>query len=137
MLAVCIIIGAILVLGITAALVSRYTTIGKRTKEEEAKAKKVDSECCGMHETCEKDSLLTGVSSKIEYYDDYELDAYKGVPCEEYDQIAVSAFEEVFYTLQSDEVAGWVRSLCLRGIELPLSIRDEVLLVVSERRIQR
>lgn len=124
-------------MGITAALVSRYTSIGKRTKEEEAKAKKVDAECCGMHETCEKDSLLTGVSRKIEYYDDYELDAYKGVPCEEYDQTAVSTFEEVFYTLQSDEVAGWVRSLCLRGIELPQSIRDEVLLVVSERRIQR
>ena len=33
-----------------------------------------------------------------------------------------------------DEVAGWVRSLTLRGIELPDEVKDEVLLIVGERR---
>ena len=136
MTAVWIIIISICEVGVIASLLSRYTTIGKQTKEEEQKAAKVDTECCGMHETCEKDSLLTAISKEIEYYNDYELDAYKGVPCEEYDKEAIAAFEEVFYTLRSEEVAGWVRSLCLRNIELPEQIRDEVLLVVSERRIK-
>ena len=33
-----------------------------------------EEECCGMHITCEKDSLLAGVSADIVYYDDEELD---------------------------------------------------------------
>ena len=135
--AIWIIITATLVVGAIAALLSRYTTIGRQTKEEEQRAAKADAECCGMHETCEKDSLLTAVSKEIEYYNDYELDQYRGVPCETYDEKAVAAFEEVFYTLRSEEVAGWVRSLCLRDIELPEQIRDEVLLVVTERRIKQ
>ena len=36
--------------------------------------------------------------------------------------------------MQSHEVAGWVRSLQLRGIELPDEVKDEVLLIVGERR---
>ena len=136
MTAVIIIIISIVVVGVIAALISRFTTISRPTKEEEEKPQP-DAECCGMHETCERDSLLTAVSKEIEYYDDYELDAYKGVSCKEYDEVAVKAFEEVFYTLKSEEVAGWVRSLCLRDIELPEQIRDEVLLVVSERRINK
>ena len=36
----------------------------------------VDSECCGQHEICERDSLLAAVSKQIEYYDDEELDKY-------------------------------------------------------------
>lgn len=137
MTAIWIIIGAVCIVGVAAALLSRYTNIGRPTKEEEERAKNLDSECCGMHETCERDSLYTAVSKEIEYYDDYELDKYKGVPNSEYDKEAIMAFEEVFYTLRSDEVAGWVRSLCLRDIELPEQIRDEVLLVVSERRVRR
>ena len=38
----------------------------------------VDAECCGQHETCERDSLLAAVSKQIEYYDDEELDKYIG-----------------------------------------------------------
>ena len=40
--------------------------------------KEVDTECCGQHEVCEKDSLLAAVSKKIEYYDDEELDQFMG-----------------------------------------------------------
>ena len=36
--------------------------------------------------------------------------------------------------MQSEDVAGWVRSLQLRGIALPEGIKDEVLLIVRERR---
>ena len=37
-----------------------------------------ESVCCGMHVTCEKDSLLPEVSREIEYFDDEELDAFRG-----------------------------------------------------------
>ena len=44
----------------------------------------VDSECCGQHEICERDSLLAAVSKQIEYYDDEELDKYIGTAPDAY-----------------------------------------------------
>lgn len=91
--------------------------------------------CCGQHETCERDSLLAAVSRSIEYYDDEELDRFRGVDSAAYDEAAVDEFREVLYTLQEVEVAGWLRSLQLRGIELPDALKDEAFLIVGERRL--
>lgn len=96
--------------------------------------KTVDSECCGQHEVCEKESLLAAVSKKIEYYDDEELDRYIGTPPDAYTPEQEEEFRDVFYTMKDDEVAGWVRSLQLRGIALPDNLKDEVFLIVGERR---
>ena len=98
-------------------------------------APEVEEECCGEHATCEKDSLLAAVSKNIEYYDDEELDHWKQIPGDQFPEEAVEEFRHVFYTLQDTDVAGWVRSLHLRQIELPDELKDEVLLVVGERRI--
>ena len=76
----------------------------------------VDTECCGQHQICEKDSLLAAVSQKIEYYDDEELDEYIGYTPEDYNSEQSDQFRDVFYTMQDTDVAGWVRSLMLRGI---------------------
>ena len=40
----------------------------------------------------------------------------------------------ILYTMRDDEVAGWVRSLQLRAVELPDELKDEVFLIVGERR---
>ena len=93
-----------------------------------------DMECCGQHEVCEKDSLLAAVSKQIEYYNDEELDRYKGTASSDYTDEAVEEFREVLYTMKEYEVAGWVRSLQLRAIELPDALKDEVFLIVGERR---
>lgn len=93
-----------------------------------------DMECCGQHETCEKESLLAAVSKEIEYYNDEELDRFRGTPADAYREDEVEEFREVLYTMQEDEVAGWVRSLQLRAIELPLELKDEVIMIVGERR---
>lgn len=95
----------------------------------------VDGECCGQHELCERDSLLAAVSKKIEYYDDEELDRFLGIEESDYKEEEVNEFREVFYTLQEIEVAGWLRSLQLRQINLPLALKDEALLIIGERRI--
>lgn len=129
-----ILLTAIVLLGLFAALAGRFIN-GRRHKTPEKEGQPAaDSGCCGMHEVCERDSLLAAVSKEIVYYDDYELDDYKDMPASDYDAEAVSRFEDVFYTLRSEDVAGWVRSLGLRGIELPGAIRDEVLLIVGENR---
>ena len=92
-------------------------------------------ECCGQHEVCEKESLLAAVSKQIEYYDDEELDRYRGLSSDNYTNEQIEEFRDVFYTMQETDVAGWVRSLQLRGVELPDELKDEVFLIVGERRI--
>ncbi|MCR4836593.1 MAG: phospholipase [Bacteroidaceae bacterium] len=93
-----------------------------------------DMECCGQHEVCERDSLLAAVSKEIEYYNDEELDRYRGIPAENYPDEAIDEFREILYTMREDEVAGWVRSLQLRAVELPNALKDEVFLIIGERR---
>ena len=93
-----------------------------------------DMECCGQHETCEKESLLSAVSRQIEYYNDEELDRFRGVESDSYTSEDIEDFREVLYTMRDDEVAGWVRSLQLRAVELPDELKDEVFLIVGERR---
>ena len=96
--------------------------------------KPVDSECCGQHEVCEKESLLAAVSRGVEYYDDEELVRYIGTPPEAYTAEQEEEFRDVLYTMRDEEVAGWVRSLQLRGIALPEGVKDEVFLIIGERR---
>lgn len=95
----------------------------------------VDSECCGQHETCEKDSLLAAVSKQIEYYDDEDLDRFRGYPSDGYTEEEIEEFRNVMFTMQEVEVARWCRSLQLRGIEFPDELKDELFLIVGERRI--
>lgn len=108
---------------------------GELTEMPEVKT--VDNECCGQHEICEKESLLAAVSKKIEYYDDEELDRYRGKDGADYTEDEVEEFREVMYTMQEVEVAGWCRSLQLRGVALPDELKDELFLIVGERRITK
>lgn len=139
-----IVISAIIVLGIIAALAQRSsvgsdvkegkTDISLETKSEVSKTESAGGgiECCGQHEVCEKDSLLAAVSRDIVYYDDEELDRFRGRTA--YNEEETEEFRDVLYTMRSDEVAGWVRSLLLRQIELPEGLKDEVFLIVGDRR---
>ena len=135
-----IIIGVI-VLGVLAAVAGYFRNkklqkmLERGEISEIPEAREIPEECCGQHETCERDSLLAAVSKKIEYYDDEELDRFRGLEGDEYEEDAVDEFREVLYTLQSEEVAGWLRSLQLRGVNLPDALKDEAFLIVGERRI--
>ncbi len=102
--------------------------------EEEDTYTAPEGGCCGMHSTCERDSLLAAVSTKIVYYDDEELDRYQGVDAGAYPADAIDEFREILITLDEDDVAGWVRSLQLRGISIPEAIKPELFLIVGENR---
>lgn len=132
---------SLVVLGIVAAIASYFRNkklqkmLERGEISEIPEAQEIPDVCCGQHETCERDSLLAAVSRKIEYYEDEELDGYRGVGSDEYDEEAVNEFRDVLYTLQDVEVAGWLRSLQLREIHLPDALKDEAFLIVGERRI--
>lgn len=93
-----------------------------------------DGVCCGMHITCEKDSLSTAASTEIIYYDDEELDDYAGRAPETYTREETEQFRDILLTLLPTDIAGWARSLQLRNIALPPEVSDELLLIVSEAR---
>ena len=115
----------------------RLTAPGTGTGKTAAESAPPQEECCGMHITCEKDSLLAAVSQKIEYYDDEELDRFAGRGADAYTPDESDEFRDVMLTMRPVEYAGWARSLQLRGITLPQAVRDELILIVSEERARR
>ncbi len=132
LLAILVVFGAILYL-------HYKLTGGDKTDENTTTETQPDDseECCGMHVTCERDSLLASVSNDIVYYDDEELDSYSGRGADDYTDAEIDQFREVLLTLQPEDIAGWARSVQLRGITLPSEIREELLMIVSEARGQK
>lgn len=76
--------------------------------------------------------MMEAATKDIVYYDDEELDRFKGRAANNYSDEEVEEFAEVLYTLQAQDVAGWNRSLILRGINLPNQLKDEVIGFLSE-----
>ncbi len=110
-------------------LLKKYT--GRNAHKNTAKSESADSECCGAHEICEKTGKYNP-QFRPDYYDDEELDAYKGVSPDDYSEEAVAEFDDVLMTMKEKDVAGWLKSLQLRGIELPYSVRDKAIMILNQ-----
>jgi hypothetical protein len=111
-----------------------FTYFQRRNKTEEPEIViREDEECCGAHAVCERDSLLA-TENQITYFDDEELDKLADITPSEFTNEQLKQLSDVFYTLQEKDVAGWLRSLQLRRIQLPIELREEALMIVSERR---
>lgn len=123
---------ALLLLGAVAATLGWLRN--RHLTAEETVVNPVDMECCGQHEVCEKESLLAALSKQIEYYNDEELDRFRGRASDTFSPDETEEFRDILYTMRSDEVAGWVRSLQLRGVEMPDGLKDEVVMIINERR---
>lgn len=130
---------AIIALGLLAAAANLLRSMQNTNEEGEPvdTVNPVDMECCGQHEVCEKESLLAALSKDIEYFDDEELDRFRGRRAEEYTEEETDEFRDILYTMREDEVAGWVRSLQLRQIEPPEGMKEEIYLIVGELRTSR
>lgn len=89
-----------------------------------------EEECCGEHEVCEKGKIKRALRTDIEYFDDEELDRYRGIAPDEYDDDAVEEFREVLYTMYPTEVEDWLKSLELREVALPDALKDEVFMLI-------
>lgn len=114
---------------------SAHSEQGERpiVNSEASDSRNEDDGCCGEHLVCERETLLQ-TNAQIEYYDDEELDQLIGIAAEDYTTEQYHMIRAVFDTLQAKDVPGWVRSIQLRNIQLPLDIREEALLIVIERR---
>lgn len=137
MTAALIIASAIVLAGLALYIHHRLTGGDTPVTSEAPSSTAADEECCGQHAVCERDSLLAAVSQKIEYYDDEELDSFAGRAPESYSLEESEQFRDVLLTLLPDDIAGWARSIQLRGIALPPDVRDELIMMISEARASR
>lgn len=102
--------------------------------EEPSPQPAADLECCGQHTVCEKNSLLLTGSEDTLYFDDEELDRFRGRSPEQYTTTEIDEFRTVLITLLPSDVIPWSKSIRLRGVELPTEIRDELLMIIDDIR---
>lgn len=92
------------------------------------------AECCGLHITCERDSLSPVFGDEIVYYEDEELDDYADCDVSDYTDDDIEKFRDVLLTLRPEEIAPWARSIQQRRIVLPPVVKDELFIIVEEHR---
>ena len=119
---------AVILFVILAIIVVAYLLLNSRRKGDAPAEEHHDVEggCCGRHAVCEK-----GLDKDSLYFDDEELDAYKGKKAEEYTDEEIEEFRNILFTMRHDEVDTWVKCLQTRGIEIPQEIKDEILLILQ------
>jgi hypothetical protein len=126
-----VIISIVLVLFVCAAIVILIAVNRKDRKKikegnvaESEPIKKVDPTCCGAHEVCEFDKVKVNVDL-IEYFEDEELDRFKGIAENDYSDDQIEEFREVLYTLKINEIQNWLLSLQRRRVHLPEILQSE------------
>ncbi|MEI7504467.1 MAG: hypothetical protein WCJ61_14400 [Paludibacter sp.] len=93
----------------------------------------IESGCCGAHAICQHDTLLNS-SNKITYYDDDKLDDLADTSPVNFSNEQLKLLLDVFLSINDNDMAGWLRSLQIRNIQLPVELREQALMIVSERR---
>ncbi len=124
-----ILVVAIIVLGIVLAIAHLLTNSGD--EEPPIVTKQTCATCTGDNDKCEQECMMEAATQQIEYYDDEELDRYKGRTADSYTDEEAEQFREVMETMRPDEVKGWNRSLILRQIAMPDQIKDEAVMLME------
>jgi hypothetical protein len=120
---------SLIALGVFSAL---YAIVTNRNREE-SPVVQADScaTCNGENDKCEQECMMEAATKPIEYFDDEELDAFKGRSSDSYTDEEVEQFSYVMNTMPQEEIKDWCRSLHLRGIEIPDQLKDEVYMMMG------
>ncbi|MBS7373512.1 MAG: phospholipase [Muribaculaceae bacterium] len=100
---------------------------------EAPKVADCDADCCSTHEVCPSEMMLEGCNAEIVYFDDEELDAFKGRAADAYTPEEEEQFRDVLYTLLPADLLPWEQSMKKRGIILPSAIRNEFVMLYAEQ----
>ena len=88
-------ISLILLLVFAGLVVFTATYFNRRGKDEQNDIViNENSECCGAHEVCERDNLQI-IDTKIEYFDDEELDTLAGISPDNFTKKQIKSVSEV------------------------------------------
>ena len=120
---------SLIALGVFSAL---YAIVTNRNREE-SPVVQADScaTCNGENDKCEQECMMEAATKPIEYFDDEELDTFKGRSSDGYTDEEVEQFSYVLNTMPQKEIRDWCRSLHLRGIEIPDQLKDEVYMMMG------
>lgn len=121
---------AMVVIGVILFIHDRLTRKPGDTKDEVVEAPAQDAcsdDCCGTHDVCPSEMMLKHLNDPIEYYDDEELDDFKGRESNDYTADELEQWRDVLYTLRHDELLPWERSIKKRGIHMPDVIKEELI----------
>ena len=118
---------AVVLLGLLTAI--GVVLSGKEAANSEVKEADGCATCNGDNEKCEQTCMMEAAVRDIEYFDDEELDVFKGRPSDSYSETEIDQFRDVVYTMRPEEVAAWCRSITLRGILLPDELKDEIIIL--------
>ena len=92
-------------------------------------------ETCGIRSICPSEQILKGeCKQEITYYDDEELDDFKGRGENDYTPDEQEQWRDVLYTLQPADLLGWGQSIKHRGLVMPAAIRQEFMQLAAEHR---
>ena len=128
-----ILIGILVIVGM-GVIVGASTLISRHNSTEPdvvAPAAGDCATCSGINDDCEQTCMMEAATKEVEYYDDEELDRFKGKESSEYTDDEAEEFSEVLYTMRPDEAKGWNRSLILRGINVPKQIKDDLITMIE------
>ena len=125
-------IGSLLILAIIAAIATKLTKKKDGEPDVVMPTSGDCSSCDGTDDKCEQVCMMEAAIKDVEYYDDEELDRFRGRQSDQYTDEEVEEFATVLYTMQPKEVKGWNRSLILREINLPNQIKDELIAMIED-----
>lgn len=125
-------IGSLLILAIIAAIATKLTKKKEGEPDVIMPTSGDCSSCDGTDDKCEQVCMMEAATKDIEYYDDEELDRFRGRQSDQYTDEEVEEFATVLYTMQPKEVKAWNRSLILREINLPNQIKDELIAMIED-----
>lgn len=132
-------LAALILLGVVAALATKLTGNGydgpattANGNETKAAGSADCSTCSGEDASCEQINMMRASLKKIEYFDDEELDAFRGTEADAYTDEQAEQFSEVMTTLRPQEARAWWHSLRLRGIEVPNQVKDELISMIQD-----
>lgn len=121
---------SLIILGLCCAMLGYRSR--KRGESQDIVVGKGDcSTCTDDNPSCEQMCMMKAATEPVEYFDDEELDAFKGRDAGSYSDDEVALFADVLETLKPDEVKAWNRSLILRGIAMPDAIKDEYIALAT------
>ena len=91
-------------------------------------------EACGLRSICPSEQILAGqCQDEVIYYDDEELDSFKGRDAHSYSPEEEEQWRDVLYTLKPTDLLGWGQSVKHRGLVMPAAIREEFLQLAGEQ----
>ena len=85
---------------------------------------------CSLEGGC-TGTCITDEYEEPEYFDDEELDRFRGRHSSEYTDKEAEEFREILYSMRQEEVREWFKSLNQRSIEVPDQIKDELILMLE------